>query len=278
MQTSITESVFSIPTHRKYSGPGSQAKFKTCNRKYLFVENLIPTFRLSTNQEKIVGWLLPSPLDSRIESSSGKSILPAIGRIKASYSGSGGNSKEEFFPPFFESAPSSPHKKAAQELHEILTHSIVFRGKSSNFSLYTSSIFQDGTSVAHLSLEYEESADFIMMPSANHMKGFSLDDLLAIHTRNGTKSPLIVYGPHTVDMFQTIGWNTLMSPASPHHIVLHDHVDFKAEDIKPNYESEKNGGTTSDGQGGSDKNVGTQSSPMTLVFALVSLIALMLLI
>jgi hypothetical protein len=194
---------------------------------------VLPATRRSKDNKKVLGWMHSSPFDARIIKESGLPILPAINRIQSLHSGRRGISGEEFILPFQNSSTESPLKAAATEFNEILTSPIEFHGMSSNFSLYAPAKYRLGSSISHLDLQYENTPDFLMLPDATFMMGATLDEMIAVKTRNGTLSPLSIYGPRMLDLLETIGWQvynsdkTSFSPAEPHRIEFHDDVDFK---------------------------------------------------
>lgn len=181
----------------------------------------------------------PSPLDAWIIDSStfSSSILTNINRIQ-SYSGRGSNTPDEFIYGF-ERKSSKDYKLASDELIAQLTgNNLEFKGLSSTFKLYSPANFETGSSIAHLSLDYSDTADFLMMPFANHIIGSSLDDLINQFTRNGTLSPRIPFGPMTVDLFESIGWQIhnpkdgSIRPKEAHFIEFESMKEFNKADIE----------------------------------------------
>jgi hypothetical protein len=183
----------------------------------------------------------PFPLEARIiVKENGKSILPLINQIKSLYSGRRGMSVEDFSRPFQNLSSESPLMAAATELEEILTSPIEFHGMKSNFSLFAPAEYTPASSIAHLDMQYVNTPDFLMLPDAIFMPGLTLDEMIAIRTRNGTLSPLCIYGPRMLDLLETIGWQvynsdgTSFSPPEPHRIEFYDDivVDFKKSATK----------------------------------------------
>jgi hypothetical protein len=200
----------------------------------MILETSLPMIRRSEDNKKVLGWMPPTPLQARIIiKENGTSILPAINRLKSLYSGRHGSYFTEFLPTLRKSSPESPLMAAAIELTEILTSPIEFHGMKSNFSLYAPAEYRSESSISHLDLQYKNTPDFLMLPDATFMMGATLDEMIAVKTRNGTLSPLCIYGPRTLDLLGTIGWQvynsdgTSFSPAEPHRIEFHDDDDFK---------------------------------------------------
>ena len=97
--------------------------------------------------------------------------------------------------------------KAGKQLLKMTTSGKLESKPKSGFELdlYSPSSFEKGSSLSHANKKQSENAEFLMVPTIPN--GLSLNQTMAKHKMQS------VYGPETLQILQSIGYNTKNNPS-----------------------------------------------------------------
>jgi hypothetical protein len=84
--------------------------------------------------------------------------------------------------------------------------SVKFRGRNGEIAMHTPVVFEQGTSLVHVDIRSNTTADFLMIPYVGTLVGKSLKQIM-----DGAQSTEI-YGPQILNILETIGWPSKRHP------------------------------------------------------------------